>query len=144
MREGNVRAIAVCLIYKDDQIFVAEGFDKVKGSHFYRPLGGEVEFGEYGHETVAREFREEVKATLKDIRYLFTVESIFSLEGKRGHEIVQVYEASFADASLYEQPQVEGIDDGNLIFTARWMPLDAFRQNSQVRLVPEALQEKLL
>ena len=144
MRDGSVRTIAICLIHKDDQIFLAERFDRVKGSHFYRPLGGGVEFGEYGYETVAREFREEIKATLKDIRYLFTVENIFSLESKRGHEIVMVYEASFADATFYEQPQVEGIDDGDVIFTARWMPLEAFRQNGRVRLVPEALQERLL
>ena len=145
MREGNVRTIAIGIVYKDDQIFVAEGFDRVKGSHFYRPLGGTIEFGEYGHETVAREFQEEIKATLQDIRYLFTVENIFSLESKRGHEIAMVYEASFADSTFYERREIEGIDDGNVTFTARWMPLEVFRQNRQeVRLVPEALQEKLL
>ena len=143
MREGQIRVIAIGIIRRGDEIFVAEGFDSVKESHFYRPLGGKVEFGEYGHEALAREFREEIQAGLKDIRYLFTVENIFRLEGSKGHEIVQVYEAAFAAPTFYEQTQVEGTDDGDVPFTALWTPLKAFKQNRERRLVPEALLERL-
>ena len=143
MREGQIRVIAIGIIRRGDEIFVAEGFDSVKESHFYRPLGGAIEFGEYGHETLAREFREEIQADLKDIRYLFTVENIFRLEGSRGHEIVQVYEAAFADPTFYKRTQVTGIDDGDVPFTALWMPLETFKQNRERRLVPEALLERL-
>lgn len=142
MRQGQVRAIAICLIHRANEIFVAKGFDNVKESHFYRPLGGKIEFGEYGYRTVAREFQEEIGAELTGIRYLFTLENLFSFEGKRGHEIVRVYEGSFADASLYERVQVEGKDDGDVIFTALWMPLEIFRRG-EARLVPERLLELL-
>ena len=143
MREGRVRVIAIGIIRRGDEIFVAEGFDSVKESHFYRPLGGAIEFGEYGHEALAREFQEEIQAGLKDVRYLFTVENIFRLEGSRGHEIVQVYEAAFAALTFYEQTQIEGTDDGDVPFIALWTPLKTFEQNRERRLVPEALLERL-
>ena len=143
MRERQVRVIAIGIIRRGDEMFVAEGFDSVKKSYFYRPLGGEIEFGEYGYETLAREFREEIQADLKGIRYLFTVENLFSVEGRRGHEIVQVYEASFADATFYERTEVEGTDDSDFTFTALWISLETFKQNRERRLVPEALLERL-
>ena len=40
-----IRVIAICLFRHDDRILVFEGFDEVKGTHFYRPLGGGVDVG---------------------------------------------------------------------------------------------------
>ena len=60
---------------------MAEGHDSKKGQTFYRPLGGTIEFGEHGDETVRREFREEISADLTEVRYLGLLENIFTYEG---------------------------------------------------------------
>ena len=73
-----------------------------KGRLYYRPLGGTIEFGERGEEAVRREFREEIAADLADVRYLGMLENIFTYDGRRGHEIVLVYDGLLTDASLYK------------------------------------------
>ena len=117
------------------------GHDPRKGSHFYRPLGGAVEFGEHSAQTVRREFLEEVGAELSGVRYLFTLETIFTVGDRPGHEIVQVYEAAFSDGSFYEREEIEAAEHDGAPFTALWKGLDSF--NETERLVPEGLLEKL-
>ena len=64
-------------------------FDSVKKEIYYRPLGGGIEFGEYGIDAIQREFQEELGVDLNNLKYLFTMENIFTLNGNRGHEIVE-------------------------------------------------------
>ena len=56
MKVGIIRTIAICLIHHQNQLLVMEGFDEVKHNTFFRPLGGTIEFGERGIETIARDF----------------------------------------------------------------------------------------
>ncbi len=125
MREEKIRPIAICICLHEGRILVAEGQDSKKGQTFYRPLGGTIEFGERGDETVQREFREEIAADLLDIRYLGMLENIFTYEGRRGHEIVLVYDGRLADTSLYEKDVMEG-DELGTPFKAVWKRLDEF------------------
>jgi NADH pyrophosphatase NudC (nudix superfamily) len=76
MRENNIRPIAICVCRDGDRILAAEGHDSTKGQTFYRPLGGTIEFGERGEETVCREFKEEIGAHLLEVRYLGMLENI--------------------------------------------------------------------
>ena len=140
MKPGKVRAIAICIIQHAGRLLVAEGFDEVKKSKFYRPLGGKIEFGERGAETIAREFMEEIDARVTDIRYLGTVENIFTYDGQMGHEIVLVYAGSLADAVLYEQPGLAAHEDDGSAFRAVWMPLDDFR-NGRAVVYPDGVLE---
>jgi NADH pyrophosphatase NudC (nudix superfamily) len=55
MRTEIIRPIAICVCRDGERILVAEGHDSQKGQTFYRPLGGTIEFGERGDETVQRE-----------------------------------------------------------------------------------------
>ncbi|HEX5141250.1 MAG TPA: hypothetical protein VFX19_09915, partial [Dehalococcoidia bacterium] len=49
---GRIRPIAIVVFRRPDgAILVAPGFDTVKQQHFYRPLGGEIEFGELAEDT---------------------------------------------------------------------------------------------
>jgi len=125
MKPGEIRPIAICIFRDRDRLFVAEYYDALDGK-FYRPLGGAIEFGERGHECIVREIREETGAEIKEITYLGTLESIFSFEGKAGHEIVLVYRARFVEPHLYEIESLVCRDDGGH-FTARWLPLDELR-----------------
>jgi len=111
MTAGRTRPIAICVLRDGERMLCPEGYDSVKREKFYRPLGGSIEFNERGHETVRREVREEIGAEIADIRYLGMLENLFTCEGKPGHEIVLVYEARFADASLYDQDSIVAHED---------------------------------
>jgi 8-oxo-dGTP pyrophosphatase MutT (NUDIX family) len=125
MRAEKIRPIAICVCRSGNRILVAEGHDSKKGQTFYRPLGGTIEFGERGEETVQREFREEINADLTEVRYVGMLESIYTYEGQRGHEVVLVYDGRLSDVSLYEKEIIQG-DELGQPFKAAWKRLDEF------------------
>jgi 8-oxo-dGTP pyrophosphatase MutT (NUDIX family) len=143
MKPGKVRPLAICVFRNEGRILVAEGYDPLKQQTFYRPLGGKIEFGEYGYQTIARELQEEVKLDVKDVRYLGTLENIFTFIGKPGHEIVLIYDGSFVDPSIYERDVIEGYEDEDeLLFKAYWKPLEFF-EDGENPLYPDRLVELL-
>jgi len=125
MRPDKIRPIAICICRDGERILVAEGHDSKKGRVFYRPLGGTIEFGEHGAEAVRREFGEEIGTGLSEVRYLGTLENIFVYEGRRGHEIVLVYDGKLADRSLYAKEIIQGDEFGHK-FNAVWRRLEEF------------------
>ena len=143
MSSANQRVKCVCIIRKDDSILVVEAFDRVKRGTFYTPLGGKVEFGEYGREAVSRELKEEIGAKVRDIRYIGALENIFDFERKHGHEIVLVYETRFVDRSLYDKTVIKGEEDSQEhggAFRAVWKPLKYFAAG-RAPLYPDGLLE---
>jgi len=142
MSKGFVRPIAVCIFRNGNRILVGEGRDCVKEETFYRPLGGTIEFGEHSREAIVREIREELGAEIAQVRFLGALENIFTYEGNLGHEIVLVYEADFADESMYEKPVVNGVEEGNWFFPAVWKSLSDFEDGSAL-LYPDGLLELL-
>jgi 8-oxo-dGTP pyrophosphatase MutT (NUDIX family)/NTP pyrophosphatase (non-canonical NTP hydrolase) len=104
--EARIRALALCVFRSGDRILVGEAHDPVKQQRFYRPLGGGIDPGEHGRQTIAREIREELGADVANVRYLGTVENVFTYAGKAGHEIVLVYDADFVDRSLYGRDEI--------------------------------------
>lgn len=126
-------------------ILVSEGYDRVKKETFYRPLGGTVEFGENGRQTVEREVKEEIGADVTNIRYLGAIENIFTYEGRPGHEIVLVYQADFPDPSLYERTEISGLEEfpeGMMPIKAVWKPTRHFRRR-ELPLYPDGLMDLL-
>ena len=126
MKPNHIRAIAICLFRHGNQLLVAEGYDEVKRQTFYRPLGGTIEFGEYSHQTILREIREELGAEVDHVTYLFTLENVFTHNGQPGHEIIMIYDGAFTDETLYRRERLEASEDNGQPFVARWMTLDAF------------------
>ena len=108
MKKGIIRPLVICIFQKDDTILVAEGYDPVKSEYYYRPIGGGIEYGEKGAEALIREVREEIGTGISNIKYLGTVENIFTFNGEVGHELVQVYDATFVDSSFYTEELFEG------------------------------------
>ena len=145
MTTEKIRPIAIGIFWRDDKILVFESreFDS-KGQIFYRPLGGSIEFGEYGHQTLARELQEEIGAEVENVRYLGLNENLFhSPSGQRAHEIVLVYEADLASRALYEKDEMLVVEDTGATFKAYWKSL-AFFQRGEAPLYPNGLLELLL
>jgi 8-oxo-dGTP pyrophosphatase MutT (NUDIX family) len=142
MKPKQIRAIAICIIRHNGNIFVFEGHDNIKDQTFYRPLGGAIEFGESSSQTVLREFLEEIGAEIINLHYLRTLENIFTYNGQVGHEIVIVYEGDFSDKRFYRETSVIGQEDTGLEFKAMWKPLLDF-ENDKAPLYPDGLLEIL-
>lgn len=140
MQPKRIRPIALCLFRQAGRILVGSAYDAVKQDHYCRLLGGGIEFGERGAGAIVREIREELGAEIEDVRWLGTLENLFTCEGEAGHEIVLIFDAAFSDRSLYDQAILHGYEQGAVTpaFTAEWKSLDELAAGS-VRLVPEGL-----
>ena len=120
---------------------VIEAVDSVKGQRFYRPPGGGIEFGEASAVAARREIREEMNVEIDKLRYLGALENIFSYNGVAGHEIVQVYEASFADHALYGKSELQAVESNGTVSRALWKAVDSLCASSP--LYPQGLREFL-
>ena len=137
----KIRNIAICLIQREKDIFVFEGFDSVKDETFYRPLGGGIEFGETAEKAAIREIQEEMGTEIENISYLTTFENIFTCDGKPGHEIVFLMSASFKDKSYYTRDNILCNESG-MPFTSMWVSTEDFKAGNKI-LYPEGLTEFL-
>jgi 8-oxo-dGTP pyrophosphatase MutT (NUDIX family) len=139
---SRIRPLAICIFSHRGRILVSEFNNPAIHAHFFRPLGGGIEFGERAIDTLHREMREEIGAEITDLRYLGTLENIFAVRGEAGHEIVLVFDGAFVDAALYDQPIIHGIEDvDDLPIRAMWKRPDEFTADAPV--YPDGLIELL-
>lgn len=87
-------------------------------------------------------FEKRFNAELVNLRYLATLENIFTVYGKPGHEFIVIYEGKFADRSFYEKELLLGEEDNGDPIKAIWMPLSDFRAG-KYPLYPTGLLELL-
>jgi ADP-ribose pyrophosphatase YjhB (NUDIX family) len=116
-----IKAMAVIRRPRDGALLVSEAPD---GS-FQRPLGGHVEFGEYALQTIHREFGEEIRQRLTDVRLLGVLENIFPWRGHTEHEVVFIFSAAFADAAAYDIEEQVIVDDTEPKSRVLWRPAGA-------------------
>lgn len=143
MKQGIIRPIAICVFSHNGAILATAGREPLSGAEFYRPLGGGLEFGETSAETVAREIGEELGEAVTDLRYLGTLENIFTYGGETGHEIVIVYDGRFVDPAVYEREVINGREDNGAAFSAVWINLDAAARPGHPPVYPTGLLELL-
>lgn len=141
MAEQRIRALALCVFHHNGRILVNHFHDPIKQQGFFRPVGGGIEFGETSAEAIVREVDEELALAITDLSLLGTLESLFVYNGKPGHEIVQVYDAVFSDASVYQQSHLDGRESNGAPFIAKWHDSSSFTEQSP--LVPNGLSELL-
>jgi len=141
MTKHRIRPLALCIFHHDGKILVNEAYDPITGKPFFRPIGGGIEFGETSAQAVIREVDEELGLSITDVRLLGTLENIFTYAGTPGHEIVQVYDAKFVDASVYELPYLNAQETDGAAFIAKWLPCESITGDTP--LVPAGLYELL-
>jgi len=138
----HIRPEALALIRDGERILVEKGRDEVKNETFFRLLGGTVEFGEKGADTVRRELLEELGAEADVGSLVATIENVFTYEGDPAHEIVLVYERTLRNKRFYaldEWEAEETTPDGDLMtHELAWKPVDSFGGGGEI-LYPEEL-----
>lgn len=138
MRPNEIRVIALGVFLRGDDLLVSEGRDPATGRSFFRPPGGGIAFGEQGCSALEREIGEELGTPITDVRFLGAIENIFAYAGERGHGIVLLYAARFADPRIYQvDPLVGRDDDGE--YLAVWKPLEGFCRAADGPLYPAQL-----
>lgn len=141
MPGSRIRPIVICIFHHHGKILVNPFYDAHKEQTLFRPIGGGIEFGETSSDAIIREVQEELSLSISNVRLIGTLESIFHYAGKPGHEIVQVYDARFDDAGVYERPWLEGNESDGAPFRAVWCHGSYFTETSP--LVPEGLLDLL-
>lgn len=132
---GKMRVTSFAIINYNGKTLVSPGYDKVKDNHFYRLIGGGVEFGETSLGALERELIEELGAELTDCKLLDVTENIFTYNGGNGHEICFIYEASFVDKSNYEKKSIQVLDEPG--WMATWVDIN--KENID-KIKPEGLE----
>jgi len=143
MAQNYIRPIAICVFRYQNRILVFEAYDRVKNEIFYRPLGGGIEFGEHSSEAVKREIKEELGVEIFELSFLGSIENIFFLNNRRGHEFVQVYDASFEDPEFYGYSSFEATEANGSKLKVVWKDIEFFK-NGKAPLYPTGLLELIM
>lgn len=121
--DAAIRVVARGIFRREGKILVQGGIDEAKGERFFLLPGGAVEFGELAAAALAREVQEEMGYAAQVGARIGCIENLFVFEEQPGHEIVLVFEATFATDDPYRKAVIPG-REGGLPFL--WMPLTEF------------------
>ncbi len=130
----HIRTKAMCIIEHHGKLLVSTNEDPITGQHFYRLLGGGVEFGETGEIAVRREIMEELGSELVNLKLATILENIFVYDGKQGHEIVFLYIGDLSRKELYSQTSIRVIES-TYELEAIWVPIEELKPNN-IQLYP--------
>lgn len=130
-----VRAVTVALLADRGRMLVTELPDPVSGRTVYRPPGGDIGFGERGHEAVRRALLDDFGIQLSEVRPMATLESIHRFAGREAHELVLVYEVATDDPQVWAQQRIMTRRGDR---SAIWAPVDMFRRG-EATLLPDGL-----
>jgi 8-oxo-dGTP pyrophosphatase MutT (NUDIX family) len=107
-----------------------------------RPVGGAVEFGETREEALEREFHEELGCGITILGPWLAFENLYRHEGAQGHEFVFAANIRLNDASYYQRPEIDLVEDGNFSWTVRWF--DPRNLPNGALLYPVGLADRLI
>jgi len=120
-----IRAKVVGVFRNGNRILVCEDYDSVKKESFCYAPGGRIEFDELSLAALRREMAEELATEIENPRLLGVVENLFTYEGKRGHEIVFVYEAGLKNKALYATERIVARESDGVPFNLVWINMDS-------------------
>ena len=132
-----MRTVALGVFRRAGQILCAPVFADGGGILGWRPLGGDIGFGERAADALSREIRHRTGQEIADIAPLGVLENLFEHEGAPGHEIVFAFTARFTAPEVYEADALAFTDAGQP-GEAKWIALSKARAG-RIRLFPEGL-----
>lgn len=132
----------MCLFVHDGKTLASKGFDDIANKHFYRVLGGTMNFLETGERAIRREIQEELHSDIDELALLEVIENIFTYKGNKGHQIVFLYSGNLARKELYKQKTIHIVDDQHE-FDAEWIAIDDVLAG-RIQLYPEFDYQKFL
>jgi 8-oxo-dGTP pyrophosphatase MutT (NUDIX family) len=137
------RANTLGILLKDEYILLEEQEGKhSKGNGpFYRPIGGTIELGERSHETLMREYIEELGEEIILQRYLSCIENVYEIDGNIGHEITQLYLVKFKNENLY-QKETFMVREAERVTYAKWIKREDVISGKYI-VYPDGLSELL-
>ena len=118
--------------------------NQIAGTNYWFLPGGRVEGGEATGAALHRELHEELGVNAQVGRLLWVVESFFTLQGRRFHELGFYYRVTLPDSPGGRVPargQSSHRQDGSNLLTFRWFSLGDLGHG--VRLLPPFLCEAL-
>ena len=139
METSIIQAISICVFGSGNKILVQEGYDQNRKKHFYRPLGGKIKFGEKSSDALQREIFEEIGAGIVDVEYLGVIESIFTYNGKNGHEVIFIYTARFLKQEYYNKGELVANENDGRTVRVLWKDVAEFRNDNPEHLFPIGL-----
>lgn len=137
---ANIRILALGAVRRGEELLVFEGNSPETDSHYYRLLGGRVEFGEHSREAVIREFDEELGVEFANPTHVGTFERVFTHAGDTGHEVWRVYEGDIVEDWPYERDSFTFLEpETGVEHLARWMSTDHLRDDETTFYSPAVL-----
>jgi len=135
---GRIRVKAFAVIFDEScgRIAVAR-MSTPEHSVFHRPLGGAVAVGENSCAAVIRTVAEQLDVTLVHPELLGVLESIFTIEGETGHEVVFGYAGRLLEQAVIP-PQGRSFWEIDRERRVEWRPVTGL---ADVPLFPAGLQE---
>ena len=133
----DIRPIALGIAIKENKILVMSGYDPKKDQHFYRCLGGGIEFLERSEDALKREFKEELDKDITVGKFLGISENIFNYNGKDAHELVLFYSIDIEENNTNNTYKILDETDPNTIVS--WIPIEDFKSGNRILYPKEVL-----
>lgn len=124
----EIRPITLGIVVRDGKVLASKGYDEVKNVHFYRAIGGGIEFLEKSNETLKREFLEEIGAHVTVGEFLGVEENIFTFNGKYGHELIFLYRVTL-DENDYKEIYYE---EGDINYPIVWVDIEDIKSGKAI------------
>ena len=124
----GIRPVALGIVVRNGKVLASEGYDKVKGVHFWRAIGGGIEFLEKSNQTLKREFMEEIGANVTVGDFLGVDENIFTFDGKQGHELIFLYRV-ILDENDYKEVYYE---EGDTNHPIKWVDVSDLKSGKEI------------
>ena len=133
---GSYRIAVQCVFRHGGRVLLFEQAFRRSGRRAHRAVGGGVEPGETPEQALAREVREELGREIAAPVLLGVLQESEPWWGVEPHHVVHVFDARFADESVYALAVVEGADADGTIIRASWRSLDEL---AGIEVIPAGL-----
>lgn len=125
MPDKEIRFKAMGIFLHDGKVLASKGHDSSKNPYdFHRLVGGTIEFGETAKEAFHREILEELGTEIENVKQIDVLENIFEYEDRKGHQIVFLFTADFVNKDLYNQDQIQIIEQDYDGAIAEWVSVE--------------------